>query len=243
MRIQGELLKLGINGLRHHGRERVPRFGRRTGAAPGGPWLVRVPARQAQSVLGAGLPSEPAGGLEGNESARSAPTREAARDVEEEELSTNGAEEWSSRPVQGLPRLSAVAAAPSPSDSTAAPLRSSQQWHARDGPRTRRRSLHARTVRTGRQPRRLLAPGLRVATTGQVPPAAAARLFTRAAQHNGPNTASTRRRNRVSLPHRAARRSLVVRSSHAAARLQRYCFVPVAFTRRLSNEVTAFAQD
>ena len=36
---------------------------------------------------------------------------------------------------------------------------------------------------------------------------------------------------------------LVVRSSHAAARLQRYCFAPVAFTRRLSNEVTAFAQD
>jgi hypothetical protein len=34
-----------------------------------------------------------------------------------------------------------------------------------------------------------------------------------------------------------------VRSSHAAARLQRYCFAPVAFTRRLSNEVTAFAQD
>ena len=120
-------------------------------------------------MLGAGLPSEPAGGLEGNESARSAPTREAARDVEAEVLSTNGAEEWSSRPEPGLPRLSAVAAVPSPCDSTAAPLRSSQQWHARDGPRARRRSLRARTVRTGRQPRRLLAAGLRVATTGRVP--------------------------------------------------------------------------
>ena len=38
-------------------------------------------------------------------------------------------------------------------------------------------------------------------------------------------------------------RLVLVRSSHAAARLQRYCFVPVVFTRRLSNEVSAFAQD
>jgi hypothetical protein len=164
-------------------------------------------------MLDAGLASEPAGGLEGNESARSAPTREAARDVEAEELSTNGAEEWSSRPVQGLPPLSAVAAAPSPCDSTAAPLRSSQQWHARDGPRARR-ALCTRE-RFGRgQPRRLLAPGLRVATRGQVPPGAAARLFTRAAQHNGPNTASTRQLNRVSLPHRV-RETIRIRSRHS----------------------------
>ena len=192
MSIQGELLKLGINvsattvatALRVSGLGPAPR---RIGPS----WSEFMRA-QAQSMLGAGLPSEPAGGLEGNESARSAPTREAARDVEAEELFTNGAEEWSSRPVPGLPRPSAVAAVPSPCDSTAAPLRSSQQWHARDGPRARRRSLRARTVRTGRQPRRLLAPGLRAATTGRVPPGAAARLFTLAAQYNGPNTASTR---------------------------------------------------
>ncbi len=170
VRIQGELLKLGINvsattvatALRVSGLGPAPR---RIGPS----WSEFLRA-QAQSMLGAGLPSEPAGGLEGNESARSAPTREAAPDVEAEELSTNGAEElWSSPPVPGLPRLSAVAAVPSPCDSTAAPLPSSRQWHARDGPKTRRRSLRARTVRTGRQPPRLLAHGLRVATTGRVP--------------------------------------------------------------------------
>ncbi len=140
MRIQGELLKLGISvsattvatALRVSGLGPAPR---RIGPS----WSQFLRA-QAQSMLGDGLPSEPAGGLEGNESARSAPTREAACDLEAEELSTNGAEEWSSRPVPGLPRLSAVAAVPSPSDSTAAPLRSSQQWHARDGPRARRRA-------------------------------------------------------------------------------------------------------
>jgi Homeodomain-like domain len=202
VRIQGELLKLGISVSA----TTVATVLRVSGLGPAprriGPSWSEFLRAQAQSMLGAGLSWEPAGGLEGNESARSAPIREAALDVEDEEVSTNGAEEWSSRSVQGLPRLSAVAAVPSPSDSTAAPLRSSQQWHARDGPRTRRRSLHARTVRTGRQPRRLLAPGPRVATTGQVASRAAARVFTRAAQHNGPNTASTRQLNRVSLPHR-----------------------------------------
>jgi len=170
MRIEGELLKLGINvsattvatALRVSGLGPAPR---RIGPS----WSQFLRA-QAQSMLGTDLPSEPAGGLEGNESAPSAPTPEAARDVEDEELSTNGAEEWSSRPMSGLRRLSAVAAVPSLCDSTAAPLRSSQQWHARDGPRTRPRSLHAQTVRTRCQNRRLLAPGVRVATTGRVPP-------------------------------------------------------------------------
>jgi hypothetical protein len=63
-------------------------------------------------------------------------------------------------PVSGLPPLSAVAALPSPRDSTATPRRSSQQWHARDGPSTRRRSLHARTGRPGCQSRRLRARGV-----------------------------------------------------------------------------------
>jgi hypothetical protein len=173
MRIQGELLKLGINVSA----TTVATVLRLSGLGPAprriGPSWSEFLRAQAESMLGAGLPSEPAGGLERNDSARSAPTREAARDVDAEELSTNGAEEWSSRPVPGLLRLSAVAAVPSPRDSTAAPLRSSQQWHARDGPRPRRRSLRARTVPTGRQPRRLLAPGLRVAITGGSPGAAA----------------------------------------------------------------------
>jgi hypothetical protein len=179
VRIQGELLKLGISVsattvatvLRISWLGPAPR---RTGPS----WSEFLRA-QAQSVLGAGLVSEPGAGLAGDVSVRSAPTLEgAACAVEAEELSTDGVEEpWPSRPVPGLPRLSAVAGAPSPCDLTAAPLRSSQQWHARDGPRTGRRSLHARTVRTGCQSRRLLAPGAPVATTGSVP-RAAARLFT-----------------------------------------------------------------
>ncbi len=179
MRIQGELLKLGINvsattvatALRVSGLGPAPR---RVGPS----WSEFLRA-QAQSMLGADLPSEPVGGLEGKESARSAPTPEAACGVIAEELSTNGAEEpWSSPPGLGLPRLPAVAAVPSPCDSPPAPLPSSQQWHARDGPKTRRRSLHGGTVRPGCQSRRLLAPGARVATTGGVPPRVAARLFT-----------------------------------------------------------------
>jgi hypothetical protein len=124
---------------------------------------------QAQSMLGTGLPSEPGRGLEDNASARSAPTPEAAScRVEADELSANGNEE-PSWPLPSLPRLSAVAAVPSPCDPTAAPPRSAQPWHARDGPRTRRRPLHARALRPGCQSRRMLAPSVRVATTGRVP--------------------------------------------------------------------------
>jgi hypothetical protein len=205
MRIRGELRKLGINvsattvatALRVSGLGPAPR---RVG--PGWSEFLRA---QAQSMLGAGLPSEPAGGLECNESARSAPTREAARGVEAEKLSTDGAEAWSSRPLPGPPPLSAVAAVPSPCDSTAAPLRSSQQWHARDGPRARRRSLRARTVRTGST---ASAARTRPASSnhGSGSRGAPAGLFTLAAQHNGPNTASTRQLNRVSLPHKQALR-------------------------------------
>jgi hypothetical protein len=138
MRIQGELLKLGISisvttvatVLRVSGLGPAPR---RIGPS----WSEFLRA-QAQSMLGAGLRSQPGGRLEGNVSAHSAPTPEgAACGVEAEERSTNGAEErWSSGQVPGLPRLTLVAAVPSPCNSKAAPLRSSKQWHARNGPRT-----------------------------------------------------------------------------------------------------------
>jgi hypothetical protein len=204
VRIRGELLKLGINvsattvatALRVSGLGPAPRRI--------GPSWSRFLRAQAQSMLGTGLTSEPAGGLEGNESASSAPTPEAAIDVEDEELSTNGAEEWFSRPVPGLPRLSAVAAVPSPCDSTAAPLRSSLQWHARDGPKTRRRSLHGANSSAGvskPSPARRPACELQSRSGFQRAPA---RLFTLAAHHNGPNTAPTRQLNRVSLPHTQA---------------------------------------
>jgi hypothetical protein len=46
---------------------------------------------QAQSMLGAGLPSEPGGGLDGNVSARSTPSpAAAARNLEAEKLSNDG---------------------------------------------------------------------------------------------------------------------------------------------------------
>jgi hypothetical protein len=156
MRIQGELLKLGIsvsattvaNVLRASGLGPAPR---RIGPS----WSEFLRA-QAQSMLSGGLRSEPASGLEGNVAARSAPPpKGTAGGVKAKEHATNGAEQPScSSPVRGLLRLSPVAAVPSLNDSTAAPLRSSQQWHARDGPsardgpRTYRRSLHARTLRS-----------------------------------------------------------------------------------------------
>jgi Homeodomain-like domain len=168
VRIQGELLKLGINVSA----TTVATVLRVSGLGPAprriGPSWSEFLRAQAHSMLDAGLVSEPGAGLEGDVSARSAPTPDgAAGGVEAEELSTNVTEEpWPSWPVPGLPRLAAVAAAPSPCDLTAAPLRSSQQWHARDGPRRGRRSLHARTVRTRSQSRPLVAPGPRAATRG-----------------------------------------------------------------------------
>jgi hypothetical protein len=149
VRIQGELLKLGISVsattiatvLRVSGLGPAPR---RIGPS----WSEFLRA-QAQSLLGAGLPSKPGRDLAGNVAGRSAPPPAAATCVEAEKRSSDATEEPSSPlPVPGLARLSAVAAVPSPCDSTAAPLRSSRQWRARDGPRTRPPSLHARTVPT-----------------------------------------------------------------------------------------------
>ncbi len=171
MRIQGELLKLGINTSA----TTVATVLRVSGLGPAprriGPSWSEFLRAQAQSVLGAGLPSEPGGGLEGNVSARRAATPEGAPGEAEAEVgSTNDAEvRWPSWPVSGPPPLPAVAALPSPCDSTAAPRRSSQQWHARDGPSSRRRSLHTRTGRPGCQSRRLHARGVQAATTGRVP--------------------------------------------------------------------------
>jgi hypothetical protein len=142
---------------------------------------------QAQGILGAGLPSEPGGGLEDNVSPMRAATPEGAPgEAEAEEVSTNDAEvRWRSWPVSGPPPLEAVAALPSPCDSTAAPRQSSQQWHARDGPSRRRRSLHTRTGRPGRQRRRLHARGACEPQPQVGLPGAAARLFTLAPSTTG----------------------------------------------------------
>jgi hypothetical protein len=156
MRIEGELLKLGISVSA----TTVATVLRVSGLGPAprriGPRWSEFLRAQAQSMLGAGLRSEPAGGLEDDASTRNAPTPEGTPcSAEAEELATNGAEEpRPSSPVPALPRLSAVAAAPSPRNSTTAPPRSSQQWHARDGPRTRREHfLPPPTVRPGCQNR------------------------------------------------------------------------------------------
>jgi hypothetical protein len=147
VRIRGELLKLGIN-VSATTIATVLRVSR-LGPAPRriGPSWSEFLRAQAQSMLGAGLPSGPGRGLEGHASARSTPTPAGkARNPEPEKLSSDATEEPWSWPVQGLPGPSAVAALPSPCDATAAPLRSSQQCHARDGPSTL--TLVARTGRS-----------------------------------------------------------------------------------------------
>jgi hypothetical protein len=169
--VRGELLKLGINVSA----TAVATVLRVSGLGPAprriGPSWSEFLRAQAQSMLGAGLPSGRGGGLEGNVSARSAATPEGApREAEADEVFTNDADmPWPAwPPVSGLPPLSAVAALPYPCDSTAAPRLSSQQWHARDGPRTRRRS-HARTGRPGCPSRRLRGRRVRAATTRRFP--------------------------------------------------------------------------
>jgi hypothetical protein len=152
---QGELLKLEISVSA----TTVANVLRASGLGPAtrriGPSWSEFMRAQAQSMLGGGLRSEPAREFEGNVAARSAPPpKGTAGGVKAKEHATNGAEQPCSSPVRGLPRLSPGAAVPFLNDSTAAPLRSSQQWHARDGPsardgpRTHRRSLHARTLRS-----------------------------------------------------------------------------------------------
>src|SRR5436190_1360050 len=138
VRIQGELLKLGISVsattiatvLRVAGLGPAPR---RIGPS----WSEFLRA-QAQSLLGAGLRSETGRDLAGNAAARSAPSPAAATcNLEAEKRSREATAEPSSPlPVSGLARLSPVAAVPSPCDSTAAPLHSSRQRRARHRRRT-----------------------------------------------------------------------------------------------------------
>jgi hypothetical protein len=172
----------------HHDRNGIARLG--LGPAPRriGPSWSEFLRAQAQSMLAAGLPSEPGRDLAGNGAARTAPTPAAATcNLGAEKRSSDATEEPSSPlPAPGLAPLSAVAAAPSPCDSTAAPLRSSRQWHPRNGPRTRRRSLHARTVPTVCQSRRPHAPGVRAATTARVPRGWRAQAVTQPRHTTGP---------------------------------------------------------
>jgi hypothetical protein len=91
--VRGELLKLGINVSA----TAVATVLRVSGLGPAprriGPSWSEFLRAQAQSMLGAGLPSERGGGLEGNVSARSAATPEGApREAEADEVFTNDAD-------------------------------------------------------------------------------------------------------------------------------------------------------
>jgi hypothetical protein len=210
MRIQGELLKLGISVsattvatvLRVSDLGPAPRR-----ISPSWSEFLRA---QAQSMLGVGLPSQPGCGLEGNISAVTAPTPEAAAcGAPAGKLASTVTEErWFSSPVRAPPRLSAVVAAvPSPGDRPAAPTRPSQQWHPRDGPKNTP-ALCAPREPFGRCVEAVCCslPSVRAAATRPRPPAA--RLFTRAAAAQPGDNAPSPHLNRVSLPHRARGGSL-----------------------------------
>ena len=113
MRIQGELLKLGISVSA----TTIATVLRVSGLGPAprriGPSWSEFLCAQAQSMLGAGLPSEPGRDLTGNAAARGAPTPAAATcNLEAEKRSSDATEEpWSPLPVPGLARLSALCAA------------------------------------------------------------------------------------------------------------------------------------
>jgi hypothetical protein len=206
MRIQGELLKLGISVsattvatvLRVSGLGPAPR-------RIGPNWSTFLRA-QAQSMLGVGLPSEPGRGLESNVSATTAPTPDgAACGVAVEGLATNGAEEPSvSRPVRDLARLSPLAAVPSQGDSLAAPPRSPERWHARDGPKSAPTPVARANASAGGSKRVLLA-----AQRASLQPRV---WFPERPRDASPKTAQraepapSRRLNRVSLPHKVRRR-------------------------------------
>jgi hypothetical protein len=149
MRIQGELLQLGISVSA----TTVATVVRVSGLGPAprriGPSWSAFLAPKRRACSAPGPPPSPVPAPRATcPKAKLRLRRGQPREAEAAELSPNDAEvPWSSWRASDLPPLSAVAALPSPCDATAAPRRSSQQWHARDGPRTRGRSLHARTVR------------------------------------------------------------------------------------------------
>jgi hypothetical protein len=221
MRIQGELLKLGINVsattvatvLRVSGLGPAPR---RIGPS----WSAFLRA-QAQSMLSGSLRSGPGGGLEGNVSARRAATPEGAP-------GRSGSRGGLHQPCRGaVARLAAGvrSAAAVGGRCSAFSLRvdgrsaaviaamACARWTKHS-----RRSLRTRTGRPGCQSRRLHARGVRAATTGRFP-GAAARPLTLAPQHNGPTTAPSRQLNRVSLPHTLRELPYLDGAAHAQGRL------------------------
>jgi hypothetical protein len=195
VRIQGELLKLGISVsattiatvLRVSGLGPAPR---RIGPS----WSEFLRA-QAQSMLGAGLPSQPVATLR-------ATRRRSALHLRQRRPAT-----WKPRgspatlPRSHGPRFRCRAACrgcrplpPCPLPATRPPRRCVHRgkWHARDGPRTRRRSLHARTVPTVCQSRRPHAPRRASCNHSSGSPGGRMQAFTQPRRHNGPKTGPSR---------------------------------------------------
>ncbi len=141
MRIQGELLKLGVGVSA----TTIATVLRRSGLGPAprriGPSWSEFLRAQAQSMLGGDLRSRMGGGFEDTASERSGPAQ--ASQVEAEELSAATpaqARLVSSRYRRGAAQCGRVF----PATQGPSRLRPSHQSHARDGPRTAgRRSSHS----------------------------------------------------------------------------------------------------
>jgi hypothetical protein len=168
VRIQGELLKLGIS-VSATTIATVLRSSR-LGPAPrriGATWSEFLRA-QAHGILGGGLRSALGDdGLEGDASERSWPAqdREAGPVKADANHSPGAADEprLASRPLPGPGPLRAVPTVPSPRDSRIVRLPPSHRSHARDGPaRASRRACHRFTVvveTSKRSPGRARRPG------------------------------------------------------------------------------------
>jgi hypothetical protein len=167
VRIQGELLKLGISVSA----TTVATVLRSSGLGPAprriGPSWSEFLRAQAYGMLGGGLCSAVGGGLEGVASERSGPAqdREACQVEAEDNVSSAAADgpRLGSRPLPAPEPFDAAAAARSPCDSRTVPLRLSHRSRARDGPpRAGRRSSRSPVfLAARRQSRRPAAPSVR----------------------------------------------------------------------------------
>ncbi len=156
VRIQGELLKLGISVSA----TTVATVLRRSGLGPAprriGPTWSEFLRAQAHGILGGGLrPALGDDGLEGDasERSRSAQDREACQLETDDPLFRGAADErrLASRPLPGPRPLRTVPTVRSPCDSRIARLLPSHRSHARDGPRAGGAHVTAPPFLLGRQ--------------------------------------------------------------------------------------------
>jgi Homeodomain-like domain len=166
MRIQGELLKLGISVSATTIATVLRKSG--PGAAPRriGPSWSEFLRAQAHGILGGGLRSAPGDdGLEGNASERTWSTQAPTRQVEADDtLSPGAADEprLGSRPLPGPGPLRTVPTVRSPCDSRIMRLAPSHRSHARDGPQEQTGArVTAPLLLLGRQSNRRSAPSFR----------------------------------------------------------------------------------